>query len=45
VTRLRLDPGVSWNGWHVPTLLEVAVIAGMGALMLSIAMYTFSRSD
>lgn len=44
-TRLRLDPGVSWNGWHVPTLLEVGVIAGMGALMISVAMYTFSRSD
>jgi ABC-2 type transport system permease protein len=44
-TRLRLDAGVSWDGWHVPTLLEVGVVAVMGILMLSIAIFAFSRSE
>jgi ABC-2 type transport system permease protein len=43
--RGRLDAGVSWNGWHVPTLLEVGVVAVMGAIMLSIAIFAFSRSE
>lgn len=43
--RARLDAGVSWNGWHVPTLVEVGVIAAMGALMLGVAIYAFSRSE
>jgi type II secretory pathway pseudopilin PulG len=36
---------VSWNGWHVPTLLEVGVVAAMGAIMLAIAIFAFSRSE
>jgi ABC-2 type transport system permease protein len=44
-TRLKLDAGVSWDGWHVPTLLEVGVVAVMGILMLSIAIFAFSRSE
>jgi ABC-2 type transport system permease protein len=43
--RARLDAGVSWNGWHVPTLLEVGVVAVMGAIMLGIAIFAFSRSE
>jgi ABC-2 type transport system permease protein len=43
--RAKLDAGVSWNGWHVPTLLEVGVVAAMGALLLSIAIFAFSRSE
>jgi ABC-2 type transport system permease protein len=42
--RARLDPGVTWNGWHVPTLLEVAIIAAMGLAMLGIAVVQFNRS-
>jgi ABC-2 type transport system permease protein len=45
VVRARLDAGVSWNGWHVPTLLEVGILAAMGLILLSIAIYAFSRSD
>jgi ABC-2 type transport system permease protein len=44
-TRASLDAGVSWNGWHVPTVLEVGVIAGMGVLMLSVAILAFSRNE
>jgi ABC-2 type transport system permease protein len=43
--RAKLDAGVSWNGWHVPTLLEVGVVAAMGAILLAIAIFAFSRSE
>lgn len=43
--RAKLDAGVSWNGWHVPTLLEVGVVAAMGGVMLAIAIYAFSRNE
>ena len=45
VARARLDPGVTWAGWHVPALLEVAVIAVIGIAMLAIAIVSFSRSE
>ena len=32
--RHALDPGVTWWGWHVPTLLEAAVVALLGLVML-----------
>ena len=41
----RLAPGVTWNGWRVPTLLEVAVVAAIGIVMLTIAIGAFSKSD
>jgi ABC-2 type transport system permease protein len=43
--RANLDAGVSWNGWHVPTLLEVGVVAVMGLIMLSVAIFAFSRAE
>jgi ABC-2 type transport system permease protein len=43
--RARLDPGVTWGGWHVPVLLEVALVAVMGAVMLGVAIAEFSRSE
>jgi ABC-2 type transport system permease protein len=43
--RARLDPGVTWNGWRVPTLLEVALVAVIGVTMLAIAAAQFSRSE
>lgn len=43
--RAQLASGVSWNGWHVPTLLEVGVVAAMGVAMLSIAIVAFSRTE
>jgi ABC-2 type transport system permease protein len=44
-TRKALDPGVTWWGWHVPTLVEAAVIAVLGLVMLSIAIAEFSRAE
>jgi ABC-2 type transport system permease protein len=43
--RQRLDPGVTWDGWRVPTLLEVAVVAAIGIAMLAVAIRAFSKTD
>ena len=40
-----LDPGVTWWGWHVPALLEAAVVLALGLLMLGIAIWEFSTSE
>jgi ABC-2 type transport system permease protein len=44
-TRKALAPGVTWFGWHVPTLLEAGVIAALGLVMLAIAIAEFSRAE
>jgi ABC-2 type transport system permease protein len=41
----RLSPGVTWNGWRVPTLVEIALVAVIGLVMLTIAIAAFSKSD
>lgn len=43
--RERLDPGVSWGGWRVPTGLEVTMIAVIGLAMLSVAIVQFNRTE
>jgi ABC-2 type transport system permease protein len=43
--RHALDPGVTWGSWHVPALIEAAVVAGLGLLMLAIAIWEFSTSE
>ncbi|HWE89633.1 MAG TPA: ABC transporter permease [Pseudonocardiaceae bacterium] len=43
--RSALDPGVTWGSWHVPVLLELGVVAALGATMLGIAIAAFSRSE
>jgi ABC-2 type transport system permease protein len=43
--RHALDPGVTWWGWHVPTLLEAGVIVVLGAIMLSVAIWEFSSTE
>jgi ABC-2 type transport system permease protein len=45
IARHVLDPGVTWWGWHVPALLEAAVILGLGLLMMGIAIWEFSRTE
>jgi ABC-2 type transport system permease protein len=41
----RLNPGMSWNGWRVPTGLELGVVAVLGLVMLAGAMYQFARAE
>jgi ABC-2 type transport system permease protein len=43
--RHRLAPGVSWWGWHVPSLLEVGIVLVLGAAMLVIAIAQFTRTE
>lgn len=43
--RHALDPGVTWWSWHVPGLVEAAVVALLGILMLGIAIVEFSRAE
>ncbi len=40
-----LNPGVSWNGWRVPTLVELALVACFAVVLLGIAIHQFSRTD
>jgi ABC-2 type transport system permease protein len=41
--RARLDPGVTWGGWHVPPLVEACVVVALGLLLLGVAIAEFSR--
>jgi ABC-2 type transport system permease protein len=43
--RQALDPGVTWWSWHVPGLVEAAVVALLGLVMLTIAIVQFSRAE
>lgn len=43
--RAQLDPGVTWGGWQVPTLVEVAVVAVLGLVMLVVAIAEFSSGE
>jgi ABC-2 type transport system permease protein len=43
--RARLDPGVTWNGWHVPPLACAGVVAVLGTVLTALAIAEFSRSD
>jgi ABC-2 type transport system permease protein len=41
----RLNPGVTWNGWRVPTWLELLIVAAMGAAFLGVAIWQFQKAD
>jgi ABC-2 type transport system permease protein len=43
--RRALDPGVTWWGWHVPSLLEVAMVFALGLGLLMIAIWEFSGTE
>jgi len=43
--RKALDPGVTWWGWHVPTLLEAGVVAAIGVICLAVAIVEFSARE
>ncbi len=45
IARRVLDPGITWWGWHVPALLEAAVILVLGLLLLAIAIWEFSTTE
>ena len=43
--RRTLDPGVTWWGWHVPTVLEAGVVAAIGLVCLTVAVFEFSGRE
>ena len=40
-----LDPGVTWFGWRVPTLLELLIVVVLGFGMMGVAIWRFSRAE
>jgi ABC-2 type transport system permease protein len=44
-TRSALDPGVTWFGWRVPTLLELGIVLALGLAMMAVAILQFSRTE
>jgi ABC-2 type transport system permease protein len=43
--RDTLAPGVTWWGWHVPVLFEALMVLVIGVVAMSIAVFTFTRSE
>lgn len=43
--RRALDSGVTWWSWRVPGLIEAGVVLALGLVMLSIAIWEFSRVE
>jgi len=41
----RLSPGVTWGTWHVPTVLELAIVFVIGLAMLGVAIAEFHRTE
>jgi ABC-2 type transport system permease protein len=43
--RHALDPGLTWGGWHVPAVLEVAMVFLLGITLLAIAIWEFTTTE
>jgi ABC-2 type transport system permease protein len=43
--RRTLDPGVTWFGWQVPSLVAVGMVLLLGLAMIGMAIWRFSRTD
>ena len=43
--RHRLAPGVTWWGWHVPSLVEAGIVLALGVAMVAIAIARFTRTE
>ena len=44
-TMHTLAPGMHWNGWRVPTLLELGIVATLILVMVTVAIWQFSKAD
>jgi ABC-2 type transport system permease protein len=40
-----LNPGMTWNGWRVPTGLELVMVGVLGAALLAGAMWSFAKAE
>jgi ABC-2 type transport system permease protein len=43
--RARLNPPLTWFGWAVPTGVQLLLVAGLGALLLGIAVRQFQKVE
>jgi ABC-2 type transport system permease protein len=43
--RSTLSPGVTWGTWHVPTPIELGLVALLGLALLGIAIGEFRRTE
>jgi len=43
--RRTLDPGVTWFGWRVPSLVEIGMVLLLGLAMMGVAIWKFSRTE
>src|SRR4051794_16491424 len=41
----KLNPGVTWGSWRVPTAVELLIVAAMGVVMLAIGIWQFRSAD
>ena len=41
----RLNPGVTWGSWRVPTSVEVLIVAAMGVSFLAVAIWQFQKAE
>jgi ABC-2 type transport system permease protein len=40
-----LNPGVTWFGWRLPVILEIGLVAAIGAALLGVAITQFKRAE
>ena len=40
-----LDPPLTWNGWAVPTALQLLILTVLGLVTFAVAVHRFSRTD
>jgi ABC-2 type transport system permease protein len=43
--RRTLDPGITWFGWRVPSLVEVGIVLALGLAMMGVAIWQFARTE
>src|ERR687892_43281 len=43
--RRTLAPGVTWWGWHVPSLIEAGIVLALGLAVLAAAIHQFTRTE
>lgn len=41
----RAGTGITWDGWRVPTYVELLLVAALGVVTLTVAIISFSRTE